>query len=43
MGIVPAAALSRRYRDLIGRCNQQFAGVADDAYFLVSGLPIKLK
>lgn len=43
MGIVPADALSRHYRDLIGRCNQTLAAHADEAVFLVSGLPLSLK
>jgi len=43
MGLVPAESVSRRYRDLIGRCNQAVAHAADEAVFLVSGLPLKLK
>jgi adenosylcobinamide kinase/adenosylcobinamide-phosphate guanylyltransferase len=43
MGLVPGDALSRRYRDLIGRCNQHFATAADEAILMVSGLPLKLK
>ena len=43
MGLVPESALARRYRDLIGRCNQKFARAADEAIFVVSGLPLKLK
>jgi len=43
LGIVPAEALSRRFRDLAGRCNQLMAAAADDVYFLVSGIPIKIK
>ncbi len=43
MGIVPADALSRRYRDLVGRCNQTLAAHADEAVFMVSGLPLPLK
>jgi adenosylcobinamide kinase / adenosylcobinamide-phosphate guanylyltransferase len=43
MGLVPADSVSRRYRDLIGRCNQAVANAADDAVFMVSGLPLKLK
>lgn len=43
MGLVPADALSRCYRDLIGRCNQHFAKEADEALFMVSGIPLKLK
>lgn len=43
MGIVPDNALSRRYRDLAGRCNQVMAGHADAVVFMVSGLPLKMK
>ncbi|MDY0211719.1 MAG: bifunctional adenosylcobinamide kinase/adenosylcobinamide-phosphate guanylyltransferase [Desulfuromonadaceae bacterium] len=43
MGIVPPNALSRRYRDLVGRCNQTLATHADEAVFMVSGLPLLLK
>ena len=42
-GIVPADALSRRFRDLAGRCNQVMAAAADEVYFVVSGLPLKIK
>ncbi len=43
MGLVPADSVSRRYRDLVGRCNQMIAEAADDAVFMVSGLPLTLK
>ncbi len=43
MGLVPHDALSRRYRDLMGKINQQAAALADEAYFVVSGLSIRLK
>ena len=43
MGIVPADALSRHYRDLVGRCNQTLAAHADEAVLMVSGLPLALK
>jgi len=43
MGLVPADALSRRYRDCIGRCNQIVAAAADEAVFMVSGIPLNLK
>ncbi len=43
LGIVPGDALSRRYRDLLGRCNQRVAAVADRVTFVVSGLPMTLK
>jgi adenosylcobinamide kinase/adenosylcobinamide-phosphate guanylyltransferase len=43
MGIVPADEVSRRYRDLVGRCNQETAAASDSVFFVVSGLPIQLK
>ena len=43
MGLVPQDAVSRRYRDLMGKINQQAAALANEAYFVVSGLPIRLK
>ncbi|GDX83096.1 adenosylcobinamide kinase/adenosylcobinamide phosphate guanyltransferase [Deltaproteobacteria bacterium] len=43
LGIVPADALSRRYRDLLGRMNQRFAATADRVTFLVAGLPVTLR
>jgi adenosylcobinamide kinase / adenosylcobinamide-phosphate guanylyltransferase len=43
MGIVPADALSRRFRDLAGMANQRLAGLADAAICMVSGIPLILK
>lgn len=43
LGIVPENSLARRYRDLVGRCNQVVAAGADRVIFMVSGLPLKLK
>jgi adenosylcobinamide kinase/adenosylcobinamide-phosphate guanylyltransferase len=43
LGIVPGDALSRYYRDALGLVNQAFAHAADEAFLLVSGLPLRLK
>lgn len=43
LGIVPGDPISRRYRDLLGRCNQRVAAAADHVTFVVSGLPMTLK
>lgn len=43
LGIVPVDELGRRFRDEAGRLNQQAAQVADEAYMVVSGIPMKLK
>ena len=43
LGIVPDNALSRSYRDALGRVNQTFAAASSEAYLLVSGLELQLK
>jgi adenosylcobinamide kinase / adenosylcobinamide-phosphate guanylyltransferase len=43
MGLVPPYALGRAYRDLLGRVNQCLATAADDAFFLVAGIPMQVK
>ncbi|MEP6621335.1 MAG: bifunctional adenosylcobinamide kinase/adenosylcobinamide-phosphate guanylyltransferase [bacterium] len=43
LGIVPDNAVSRRYRDVLGRVNQQVAAAADDVILLVAGLPVVVK
>lgn len=43
MGIVPGNKLSRQFRDLAGMLNQKLAQVATEVYFLVSGIPVKIK
>ncbi len=43
MGLVPADSISRLYRDCLGRCNQTIAKLADEAIFMVSGIPLTLK
>lgn len=43
MGIVPANKLSRVYADIAGRINQYIASKSDEVYFVVSGIPMKIK
>lgn len=43
LGIVPDNQLAREFRDLAGTANQLFAKAADEAYFVVSGIPMRLK
>lgn len=43
MGIVPDNSVSRMFRDLVGHANQQIARLADQAVFMVAGLPLELK
>ena len=43
LGIVPGDPVTRQFRDLAGRMNQQVASAADEVYFVASGLPLRLK
>ena len=43
MGIVPDNVLGRNFRDTQGRVNQIFAAQAKKVYFMVAGLPLKVK
>lgn len=43
LGIIPENRLSRVYRDIVGKANQIVAKYADEVYFVVSGIPMKLK
>ena len=43
LGIVPENALARRYRDLVGRCNQEIAAVADKVIMSICGIPLNIK
>jgi adenosylcobinamide kinase / adenosylcobinamide-phosphate guanylyltransferase len=42
-GVVPAYALGRRFRDIVGEINQRVAAVADTVLLMVAGLPFPLK
>ena len=42
-GVIPAYALGRRFRDLVGELNQKVASVADNVLFMTAGLPLVLK
>lgn len=42
-GLVPEQALARRYRDLVGRCNQVMAAGADRVAQVVCGIPVIIK
>jgi len=42
-GIVPDNAMARRFRDLLGRCNQVIASGADEVTLLVCGVPMRWK
>ena len=43
LGLVPANALGRLYRDILGRANQRLAARADRVVFMVAGLPVEVK
>ena len=43
LGLVPDHPLGREFRDLLGMANQKAAEAADEVYFVMSGLPMRLK
>lgn len=43
LGLVPDNALARRFRDLSGWMNQEMALNATEAWFVASGIPLRLK
>lgn len=43
LGLVPEAPLGRLYRDLLGKANQFTARHASEVYFLVAGIPMRIK
>jgi adenosylcobinamide kinase/adenosylcobinamide-phosphate guanylyltransferase len=43
LGIVPPYPLGRFYRDFMGVLNQRAAAAADEVYFMVSGIPVRVK
>jgi adenosylcobinamide kinase/adenosylcobinamide-phosphate guanylyltransferase len=42
LGLVPAAKMSRLYRDLLGKANQMLAASANEVYLMVAGLPVRI-
>ena len=42
-GLVPASAMARLYRDLLGKANQMLGQHADHVYLMVAGLPLQVK
>ena len=42
-GIVPENSSARRYRDLVGRCNQYIAQKANEVVLVSCGIPLTLK
>ena len=43
MGLVPSYPLGRYFREIAGKMNQVVAEKADEVYFVVSGIPMKIK
>ena len=43
MGLVPSYPLGRYFREIAGKMNQVMAKKADEVYFVVSGIPMKIK
>jgi adenosylcobinamide kinase/adenosylcobinamide-phosphate guanylyltransferase len=42
LGLVPPYPLGRVYRDLLGRANQRLASQADQVFFMIAGIPMRL-
>ena len=42
-GLVPETRLGRLYRDLLGKANQLIAQRANEVYFMLAGIPVKIK
>jgi adenosylcobinamide kinase/adenosylcobinamide-phosphate guanylyltransferase len=42
LGVVPVTELGRRYRDVLGRINADWAAAADKAAFVVAGRMLPL-
>jgi adenosylcobinamide kinase/adenosylcobinamide-phosphate guanylyltransferase len=43
LGVVPETRSGRLFRDTLGAVNQRLAGTADDVWFVVAGLPQRLR
>jgi adenosyl cobinamide kinase/adenosyl cobinamide phosphate guanylyltransferase len=43
LGLVPETALGRAFRDAAGLLHQRLAGEAEAVFFMVAGLPMRLK
>ncbi|MBS5521245.1 MAG: bifunctional adenosylcobinamide kinase/adenosylcobinamide-phosphate guanylyltransferase [Clostridiales bacterium] len=43
LGVVPDTCLGRNFRDILGSVNQYIAGLCEEVYFVISGIPVKIK
>jgi len=42
-GVIPENEIARRFRDLVGRCNQIAGQSADSVFMVTCGIPVKIK
>lgn len=42
-GVMPESRLNREHREILGLVNQRLAAAADQVYYVVAGLPLKMK
>lgn len=43
LGVVPESTLGRNFRDILGKANQYLASLCSEVYFVVSGIPVRIK
>jgi adenosylcobinamide kinase/adenosylcobinamide-phosphate guanylyltransferase len=43
LGVVPETRAGRLFRDTLGEVNQRLAGTADEVWFVLAGLPLRLR
>ena len=43
LGVIPETASGRLFRDTLGTVNQRLAATADEVWFVVAGLPQRLR
>lgn len=43
LGIIPVDRITRSYQNLLGNLNREIAKIATDVYFMVAGMPLKMK
>lgn len=43
MGIIPTERMTREYVEILGKLNQTLAEMADEVYFMIAGIPVKIK
>jgi adenosylcobinamide kinase / adenosylcobinamide-phosphate guanylyltransferase len=43
LGIIPVDRITRSYQNLLGNLNREIAKIATDVFFMVAGMPLKMK